>query len=111
MRVNDPDRRKEGGRIPRRAFLEAVGAAASVNLPAFVAADEKARYPCPIKADLWVLGGQSNMCVLGYRNLQNCGELEKPVTLDRNGVRVFGLDNEWTDPIEPVHWFFNASAP
>jgi len=51
------------------------------------------------------------MCILGYRNLQNCGELDHPVQLDRQRIRAFGLDNEWTDPIEPVHWFYTAAAP
>jgi len=82
-----------------------------LTLHAIQASEERTTRLCPIKADLWVLGGQSNMCILGYRNLQNCGELDHPVQLDRQRIRAFGLDNEWTDPIEPVHWFYTAAAP
>src|SRR5580700_11340325 len=111
MDASNSNSQQSKRKVPRRTFLETLGAAVSINLSAAVVGGAEAKYPCPIKADFWVLGGQSNMCILGYRSLQNCGELAHPVTLDRNRVRVFGLDNVWTDPIEPVHWFFTAASP
>jgi len=103
---------KEGReKVPRRTFLEVIGAAVTIGLPGIAAGQEKVGHSLPINADMWILGGQSNMCILGYRSLQSCGELDHPVHIDRKRVRVFGLDNKWADPIEPVHWFFTAAAP
>ena len=67
-------------------------------------------HPCPIDADLWVMGGQSNMCVLSYRP-DTYGFLDKPFFVDERRGMVFGLDNKWQKPVEPIHGFFDAEAP
>jgi len=95
-------------RIACKLLLLAIGL--QICLPAFGDADDSTK-PCPIQADLWVLGGQSNMCYLGYRSAELYDRLPEPVSLDPRRVALFGLDNEWTEPHEPAHWFFHAKAP
>src|ERR1700691_3668070 len=46
--------------------------------------------PCPIRADLWVLAGQSNM--------QAWGRLNEPLMLDSHRIMTFRMNNEWAEP-------------
>jgi sialate O-acetylesterase len=59
-------------------------------------------HPCPIDADIWLLGGQSNM--QGYAPLN---EQAKP----NPNIMMFNMDNKWMVAQEPVHRIFEAAAP
>jgi sialate O-acetylesterase len=61
---------------------------------------EVGSHPCPIKAELWVLAGQSNM--------QAWGRLKEPLKLDPRRIMNFRMNNQWDEPFEPIHW--NAEA-
>lgn len=57
--------------------------------------------PAPPSLDVWVLAGQSNM---------SGGGVVRPSHVDPR-VRVFGMNNRWTDAREPIHRVFEAEAP
>ncbi len=57
--------------------------------------------PAPNTLDVWVLAGQSNM---------SGGGVIRSFRPDPR-VRVFGMDNRWTDAQEPIHRVFDAEAP
>jgi sialate O-acetylesterase len=57
--------------------------------------------PCPLKADIWVLAGQSNM--------QGAGRT--PDTLTDPKIWMMNLDNRWMVARCPLHRIFEATAP
>lgn len=61
-----------------------------------------ANIPCPIKADMWVLAGQSNM--------QGAGKLRQKVCMDP-GIMMFNMDNIWQIARLPLHRMFESLAP
>lgn len=77
------------------AGTAAAGWAADAN------SGDKPALPCPIPADLWVLGGQSNMQGVG----RAFDDYENPK------IMVFGLDDRWEVAREPLHRLFLAKAP
>jgi len=78
------------------------GATAAPLLPSLEQAKPRiASHPCPIKADLWVLAGQSNM--------QAWGTLNEPLKLDPKRIVNFRMNNEWSPPFEPIHWNVEAA--
>jgi len=57
---------------------------------------------CPIKADLWVLAGQSNM--QGYAVLRQHPKPDKR-------IMMLNMDDRWMIAQEPVHRVWEAKAP
>lgn len=56
--------------------------------------------PCPIKADIWVLAGQSNMA----------GNGRTPDTTTSPRIWMLNLDNHWMIARNPLHRVYQASA-
>jgi len=57
--------------------------------------------PCPEKADVWVLAGQSNM--------QGAGRT--PDTLTHPQIWMMNLDDRWSIARSPIHRIYEATAP
>jgi len=68
-----------------------------------VKADVSPSHPCPIDADLWLLGGQSNM--EGVDLVRNNETPEDP------RIVMFDMTNAWVVAKEPVHRLYEAVAP
>ena len=62
----------------------------------------KAEFPCPIDADLWLMGGQSNMDGQDHAK-------KYPTTPDPK-IMAFDMTNEWMVAKEPVTRVFEAKA-
>jgi len=71
--------------------------------PMFEKTEGTAKRPCPIEADIWVLGGQSNMMPFGH--------LEEPVNLDPSRVLCFRSTNEWATADEPLGVYHESVDP
>ena len=69
----------------------------------FATAGDNAAHPCPIDADLWLLGGQSNM--QGQDYVTNYPSQEDP------RIVTFNMANQWMTAKDPLHQLFEASAP
>jgi sialate O-acetylesterase len=70
--------------------------------PRAAAAEAPQQYPGHPDADIWILGGQSNMQGVGI-----IGTLEPPVA----NVMVYDLGGEWIPAVAPTHRLFNSRAP
>ena len=64
---------------------------------------EQPSHPCPIKADLWVTTGQSNMA--------SNDSTGKPVHFDPKRMMVFRFDNIWATVQEPAHAWWKSKDP
>lgn len=62
-----------------------------------------ASHPCPIAADLWLLGGQSNMDGQDY--------VKKYPSPEDSRIVSFDMANRWITAKDPVHRIFEAVAP
>ena len=63
-------------------------------------AQQKRDNPCPIKADIWVLAGQSNME----------GNGRTPDTTTNSKIWMMNMDNRWEIAQNPLHRVYEAAA-
>lgn len=76
-----------------------------LSLQGAAMAQEEGSNPCPIEdADLWVLAGQSNM--VGAELVKD----PRPEAPDPRIV-MLNLDGRWMTAQEPIHRYFEATAP
>lgn len=76
-----------------------------VLLSSMIRAEEKqtaAPYPCPIDADIWLMGGQSNMD--GQDLAKNFPTEENPK------IMAFDMTNQWVVAKEPITRLYEAKA-
>ncbi len=59
-------------------------------------------HPCPVNADIWVMGGQSNM--------SGCGRFQEQLPIDAN-ILMFNMDNTWQPAQEPLHRIYDSNHP
>ena len=58
--------------------------------------------PCPIDADLWLLGGQSNM--VGAEIVAAPGEPDPRIVM-------LNMDGHWIPAVDPIHRYYEATDP
>ena len=71
--------------------------------PASVTNTSVGIYPCPIDADIWLLGGQSNM--------DGQDIVKKYPTKEDPRIVAFDMVNQWMTAKDPLHRLFEAAAP
>jgi sialate O-acetylesterase len=87
----------KGGEISRSLLL------CAFLIPSLVfSASYAAVHHCPVDADLWVMGGQSNM--------SGCGRFDETIRTDSN-ILMFNMDNTWQVAQDPLHRIYDSNHP